>query len=322
MRFYVGVTDGDWFKFLRKLNPPPEDIDFWQPSSRQPAILKRGEPFLFKLHAPYNKIAGLGFFSTFTVLPLGTVWEAFRERNGAASLHQLAQKIAHYQGLHNGFNPLTLVTGCNILTDPIFFTDNEMIDVPLDWQSNIVRGKYYSTDTIVGAKLWDEVRQRLERRNFYLRQPDQEMESAMSTFVEPQYVEVMSKVRLGQSAFRFMVTEAYHGTCAITADHTLPVLEAAHIKPFAEHGPPVVSNALLLRADLHKLFDDGYMTITPDLHIEVSNALREVFNNGRAYYAFQGKQLARIPEKESERPSAEFLRWHNEHVFEFWKNSA
>ncbi|MEN6400170.1 MAG: HNH endonuclease [Rectinema sp.] len=322
MRFYVGVTDGDWFKFLRELNPPPEDIDFWQPSSRQPAILKRGEPFLFKLHAPYNKIAGLGFFSTFTVLPLGTVWEAFRERNGAASLHQLAQKIAHYQGLHNGFNPLTLVTGCNILTDPIFFTDNEMIDVPLDWQSNIVRGKYYSTDTIVGAKLWDEVRQRLERRNFYLRQPDQEMESAMSTFVEPQYVEVMSKVRLGQSAFRFMVTEAYHGTCAITADHTLPVLEAAHIKPFAEHGPPVVSNALLLRADLHKLFDDGYMTITPDLHIEVSNALREVFNNGRAYYAFQGKQLARIPEKESERPSAEFLRWHNEHVFEFWKNSA
>jgi len=61
MRFYVGVTDGDWFKFLRELNPPPEDIDFWQPSSRQPAILKRGEPFLFKLHAPYNKIAGLGF---------------------------------------------------------------------------------------------------------------------------------------------------------------------------------------------------------------------------------------------------------------------
>ena len=322
MRFYVGVTDYDWFRYLRSLDPPPEDINFWQPSARQPAKLERGEPFLFRLHAPYNKIAGLGFFSTFTVLPLGTVWEALGKRNGAESLRNLGRKIAHYKEIRETFDPLRMVIGCNILTDPIFFDDNRMIDNPSDWKSNIVVGKYYDTDDPIGAKIWDQVRLRLEEKRFYDRATLDDIAPPADRHLEPQYKEVISKVRIGQCAFRFMVTEAYQHTCAITADHTLPVLEAAHIKPFSEHGPSLVSNGLLLRADLHKLFDDGYMTITPDFHVEVSNALKEVFNNGRIYYAFHGQKLAHLPEIETDQPSSEFLRWHNENVFESWRNPA
>ena len=315
MRFYVGLTDYDWFRYLRGLQPVPEDINFWQPSGRRPANLVKGEPFLFKLHTPINKIAGLGFFSAFATFPLGLVWDSFGERNGCETLLALGRKIARYQKIRVEYDPRRLIVGCNILTDPVFFNDTEMIDAPPDWKSNIVVGKYYDTTETIGANLWDQVMQRLETRHFLEREPAEEIGADSIVVPEPEWRHVIAKVRVGQGAFRFMVTEAYHRGCAVTADHTLPVLEAAHIKPFSEHGPHLVSNGLLLRADLHKLFDEGYMTVTPDYHIEVSKALKEDFNNGKIYYDFHGKMLANLPENPADRPSREFLQWHNEVAF-------
>ena len=52
-------------------------------------------------------------------------------------------------------------------------------------------------------------------------------------------------------------------------DLFLPVLEAAHIKAYAESGPHHISNGVFMRADLHKLFDAGYMTITKDYRVEI-----------------------------------------------------
>jgi putative restriction endonuclease len=110
-----------------------------------------------------------------------------------------------------------------------------------------------------------------------------------------------------------LVTEAYQRCCAITGERTLPVLEAAHIKPYAEQGPHRLANGLLLRSDLHTLFDAGYITVTDELHVEVSRRIREEFENGREYYKHHGGPLTVIPGSESDRPSREFLRWHNEH---------
>ncbi|WP_162470581.1 HNH endonuclease [Desulfosporosinus orientis] len=64
-----------------------------------------------------------------------------------------------------------------------------------------------------------------------------------------------------------MVTEAYYRRCAITGEKTLPVLEAAHIKPYSLEGSHETNNGLLLRKDLHTLFDRGYITITEDCHM-------------------------------------------------------
>jgi len=75
--------------------------------------------------------------------------------------------------------------------------------------------------------------------------------------------------RLGQGAFRVSVTEAYNRACAVTQEHSLPALEAAHIRPFAKEGPHEVRNGLLLRADLHRLFEQGYLTVTPNHRLEV-----------------------------------------------------
>ncbi len=80
---------------------------------------------------------------------------------------------------------------------------------------------------------------------------------------ESDYREILARFRLGQGAFRIMVTEDYGRACAITGNHTLPVLEGARIRPYGESGPHLVANGLVLRADLHKLTDDGYLLRQP-----------------------------------------------------------
>ena len=76
--------------------------------------------------------------------------------------------------------------------------------------------------------------------------------------------------RQGQPDFRKQLIRAYDGRCAVTECSVLEVLEAAHIKPFSKSGPNQTANGLLLRSDLHKLFDLGYLSVTPALAVEVS----------------------------------------------------
>ncbi len=121
--------------------------------------------------------------------------------------------------------------------------------------------------------------------------------------------------RIGQGAFRVLVTEAYQRRYAITGEKTLPVLDAAHIKPYGQDGPHRTSNGLLLRKDMHTLFDKGYITVDEDLRIEISKRIKEDYGNGREYYALHGKELAIVPSSLQERPAREYLRWHNENVF-------
>jgi putative restriction endonuclease len=131
--------------------------------------------------------------------------------------------------------------------------------------------------------------------------------------VEPRYGDsFLARARLGQGAFRVLVTDAYKRRCAITGERTLPALEAAHIQAYADSGPHLASNGLLLRSDLHRLFDEHYLTITPDLRVAVSRRIREEFENGREYYRLHGHELAQLPDAEKDRPGKAYLQWHNE----------
>lgn len=123
---------------------------------------------------------------------------------------------------------------------------------------------------------------------------------------------ILTKVRLGQGAFRVLVTDAYSRRCSITGERTLPVLEAAHIKPYALSGPHFIANSLLLRSDLHKLFDSGYITITKDYRIEVSRRIKEEFENGKEYYQYHGESLKQLPDRKLDRPDERYISWHNE----------
>ena len=101
----------------------------------------------------------------------------------------------------------------------------------------------------------------------------------------------------------------------MTGERTLPVLEAAHIRPYALSGPHRVDNGILLRSDLHKLFDLGYVTVTPQLRLEVSKRLKAEWENGREYYAYHGRELQIRPADPNYLPSREYLAWHNQERF-------
>ena len=99
-----------------------------------------------------------------------------------------------------------------------------------------------------------------------------------------------------------------------TRERTLPALEAAHIRPYAEGGDHDARNGLLLRRDIHSLFDAGYVTVTPDHHFEVSGRIRTEFENGRDYYGLHGKSTY-VPKILAQKPDTAALSWHNENCF-------
>lgn len=310
MKFYLGVTDNNWYSFLLKQNR--EDVNFWQPGGNSVfKVLSPGAPFLFKLKSPENAIGGIGFFSSHTFLPISIAWDAFGIGNGCTSFQELQRMILHYRQDKTNLNP---TIGCIVLTNPIFFKKEDWIVVPEDWSRSIVQGKSYNTETLTGQRLWSQIEEKLQK---YLYQKlDEEKNQLILEDTQAMYGKpVLTKVRLGQGAFRVLVTDAYSRKCAISGEKTLPVLEAAHIKPYAFSGPHFISNSLLLRSDLHKLFDSGYLTITTDFKVEVSKRIKEEYENGKEYYRFHGADLYNLPNRFKDRPDSRFIEWHNENVY-------
>lgn len=312
MKFYLGVTDNQWFTYLSKINP--EDINFWQPSGTVNfKVLQPGAPFLFKLKKPLNAIGGVGFFSSHTFLPMSIAWDTFRNRNGCSTFDEFSRMILNYRSDKNNINP---TIGCIVLTNPIFFKKEDWIETPIDWGNGIVQGKSYDTENEIGRNIWLKAEAILEK---YMYLGPVEYENDLNILHEdyaPIYGNsILTKVRIGQGAFRVLVTDAYSRRCSITGEKTLPVLEAAHIRPYAEAGPHSISNGILLRSDMHKLFDNGYITITKNHKIEISRRIKEEYQNGKEYYQYHGKELSFLPSKEIDRPNERFINWHNTNIY-------
>ena len=89
---------------------------------------------------------------------------------------------------------------------------------------------------------------------------------------------------------------------------------AAHIRPVAQGGEHRLDNGLLLRSDVHTLFDRGYLGVDPQHRLLVSPRLRAEFSNGDQFYARAG-QVIDLPERRADRPGREFLEWHLDEVF-------
>ena len=193
------------------------------------------------------------------------------------------------------------------MTEPFFFEQEDWITQPDDWPASAVVGKNMDTEKGEGKRLFQEICERLQRNSVF--------SQITISDTKERYQHSLVKHRLGQGAFRVLVTDTYHRRCAISGEKTLPVLEAAHIKPYSENGPHHIQNGVLLRSDIHKLFDEGYLTIAPDFRVEVSKRLKEDFGNGRIYYQYHGQRLCVIPNKADELPARDFLSWHNENIY-------
>lgn len=307
MRMYVGITDFDWFKTLKQANC--DEVNFWKPSGRTNfKALNEGDLFLFKLHSPQDYIVGGGFFLKFSILPSSLAWEAFGIANGAQNLLELKDRVYKYKKTNRLSDPDPQV-GCIILSMPFYLEERDWISAPKDWNRNIVQGKIYDTSEAYGLKLFAQVQEKLRHREFV---PSFVKEDA----AENRYSkEQQIKPRIGQGAFKVLITDAYQRRCAITGEKILPVLEAAHIKPYSLDGTHAINNGLLLRRDFHTLFDRGYITVNKSLTVEVSHRIKEDFGNGKEYYAHHGRKLIILPERREQLPDPHYLEWHNENVY-------
>ena len=305
MRAFVANTDADWYRHLSGLAARPGGLDeanFWKPSGRASfKALSFGESLVFKLKKAHgHAVVGFGLFAAFRRLSVLEAWEAFGEANGAPTLADVVARVGKYVRTPPG-EPLPRGhrIGCILLAAPVFFPREMWVPGPADWSDNTVTGKTYDTTSGEGRRIWQaclglaatlgkafdlvdpagNVRQPGAQAPLFVTPPTER-------YGAPQTV----RPRLGQGTFRYALEQAY-GRCAVTGEHSLPALDAAHIVPYGDGGDHALENGLLLRADVHRLFDRGYVTITGDYEFRVSRRLREDYDNGKVYYRHHGQTI-------------------------------
>lgn len=311
MKGFIANTDYDWYEFLLAKSRAEglEEVNFWAPSKRSAInTIEQYGPFLFRLKSPHKAIAGFGFFRHASTVPLSLAWELFGEKNGVATPEAMKERIAKYR---SGMEVISgeVEIGCRTLIAPVFFEPENWIREPDDWSGNIVVGKTYNLARGEGARIWRECFSRGMATRNELFVPG-EREQPEDRYGPP--VEV--RRRLGQGSFKMQVVDAYGRACAVTKEHSLPVLEAAHIRPYAQQGTHEVHNGLLLRSDIHRLFDRGYVTIDPDYKFRVSEQLRQHWHNGKVYYDLADHAIS-VPADDELQPQRELLEWHRDEVF-------
>ena len=292
-KYVVAVTNNRWYSYLRDRSL--DEVNFWSPGTAT-VNLQAGTPWLFKLHSPEDHVVGGGYFVHRTTLPMRMVWETFGDENGAATYDEFRKQI--------GKDDPGDIVGCTVLSDCFYWPRDLWLPLPPEWKKNIVSYKTYSMDDASAAAYWDAVAERLPRFASF------GDERVSKRFGKP----VLHIPRLGQGGFRAGIIDAYGRRCAITGERTLPALEAAHIVPFAQVQHHDLRNGLLLRADLHKLFDDGYVTVDSAYRFHVSRRIKEEFENGRDYYAMDGRTI-RVPDDSSVGPDPAYLEQHASKIF-------
>ena len=313
MRAFVAVTDGDWYRYLAA-RPELSEVNFWRPGGHgRFRALAVGEPFFFKTHHPHNRVVGGGFYSGFTQLRVSEAWDFFGPANGVTDLGQMRQRVAYYrrENIRPGDDP---VIGCLFVRDVEFFAPGSDAPPPPDFAPNVVQGKGYTlgTDPELAA-YFHSLLDRLLGRHVQLDLGDgldEVWQRPGPAFGDPR----LAPQRSGQQAFQAVVLDAYHRSCAITGTKIRPVLQAAHVRPLTAGGQHRLDNGLLLRSDVHTLFDRGYLAVDTKHRLLVSPRLRSEFGNGDQFYARAGHTIA-LPERRAERPDRDFLEWHLDTVF-------
>ena len=307
---YVANTDNEWFDFLRSKGPF-EEVNFWRPSRQLFRAIEEGGLFAFRLKAPRNVIGGYGILVSSINVPIRLAWDSLDIANGVANVAALVRTIGRYREQRN----ITIDShfGCRILKDPVFFDENDWFPVPNDWSSNIVTGKVYSIESFHGAKLFEQLQARTNQQILFER--DRRTFEGLQEQPQAQYGSpILVSPRLGQASFRLKIADVYGYKCAVSETKVLPALDAAHIMPFARGGEHDISNGIMLRKDIHAIFDQGFATIDSEVRFRVSRRVKTVFDNGNEYLRLDGRTIV-LPKNVKWRPSISKLEWHRENVF-------
>lgn len=286
--FGIACTDKDWFDCLRA-TPRIGIVNFWTPTPWNIKKLSPGQHFYFMLKAPIRKIGGYGEFQSYENMTIEAAWNRFGPANGVASRDELLSKITRFKKGHNGD------IGCILLSKSIFFDDSGFIDpsqANIEFPRNVVTWKSFPGDKVA-----------------LFPNPPQGPPFRLVGVEPADYAFGKRKARPGQGRFRRRLLEAYEGACCVTNETTSEVLEAAHIEPYVNEESDHVQNGILLRADLHDLFDAGLLTIDTGFRVVLSKHLSSPY-----YVKLQG-QVVRLPSDPNCRPSPVAFDLHNRQIY-------
>ena len=307
---FIANTDHAWFDFLAEVSRfgRLDEVNFWQPKASRPMRrMLPGTPLFFRLKGKRSAIGGYGFFVQFQLLPLRMAWDVFGFKNGDPELGRFLRRISKYRG-QDLLDPRTPTApiGCNVLRNAVFWPPERWIPwgANENWPMNVVQGATMR-DVAQRERLLAEI-----RRDATPFPAELEANFTLVDVDERTIATRQVAVREGQGAFRLRLLDVYEGQCAITGEHTQPVLDAAHVQQYLGPASNHVQNGLLLTKELHALFDLGYVTVTPAHVVRVSGRLAKDWNNGRRYKLFDGQPLQFVPRQEAMRPSRQALEWH------------
>ena len=300
MTFAIAPTDQDWFDTLER-ESLGVIVNFWTPNPWNIKGLVAGDLLYFMLKSPIRKIGGYGHFVEYQNMTASQSWKQYGMANGVYDLQELVDRTQAFAKKNSqSFSPSRdPVIGCIILSDPVVFEEQDYFepsDYGFDFPKQVVKLKYYHD-----AKEIPHHQSSLNSSEaFELVSPE-----------EGKKRRVPVKDRVGQPAFRRTVLRAYNNRCAVTRTKVVEVLQAAHIQPYTNERSNHITNGICLRADLHKLFDEGLITISDDYSIVASTRLTKV---SKAYGNLHGREI-RLPKNINDRPSILALRYHHSNIF-------
>ncbi|MBK7075898.1 MAG: HNH endonuclease [Myxococcales bacterium] len=307
---FVALTDRAWFDYLssRSTGGHVDEVNFWLPRGTSPMKhFAPGEPIFFRLKKPDYAIAGYGFFAHFQVLDLDLAWQTFGDKNGDPSREAFFRRIGKYRGV-DLLRPDVerKPIGCVILRDVVFWPAARWIPWGDDrkWPPNVVHGRTEHDPTSVAVLAAAIQMDQAQVPPEFAEAPFELIDEDERAWSNAAHV-----AREGQGTFRLRLMQAY-GQCAITGEHTPIVLDGAHIQPYRGPRSNHPQNGLLLTKEFHALFDAGYVGVTPDLVVRVSERLRTDFKNGHRYYPYDGRPLVAVPKHRAWAPSRDALDWH------------
>jgi putative restriction endonuclease len=281
-------TTRTWFDALAHLRP--ERVAFWQPTPARPSRIELGELWYFKeLGSP--QILGFGEYVGWE---RSTVASLFGKYGLATGYATGAELLAAFRAFNPDFELNTEIG--NVILENFTPLDPPVALSSVGLDDLSVRFAYIDDDDPI-ARYVGGLRQGAPATSFELRDPEAAKRIASKR-----------KVRVGQNTFRRLLLQTYGKVCAFTGPQLEETLQAAHIQPYVDAESNHVRNGLLLRADMHVLFDLGLLTLGPDLRIQVSSKLKGRDNTVESLHGTKAI-LATVE------PSPAAIDFHRQEVF-------
>ena len=277
--FIAAITNRDWFDY-QKSHGFIDRINFWTPTRWRYKDLRPGVKMVFKLKGSGDFAGGYGIIQEYKYQSLEETWNEFGRRNG------FDNKTSFLEGLCKTKSGISLKCGCIVLSDVVFWDKEvKLSDYNLEFKTRGTQtGKTY-TCSFPFSNL------DIQTETFSLVQSSEKKKRTQSV-----------TDRDGQGEFHAKISRTYHHKCCISGEEAPELLQAAHIQDYINKESNHVQNGLLLRIDLHKLFDNGLLYIDDHYVVHISPLVKS-----EDYRKYDGKILT-LPKQKSDWPSLNALQ--------------